>query len=878
MLYALFVFIASYSLLYFCGYAIKVFILNESLKKYDLYITPWIGLGVIVLSLTLLSHLGFSVSDCAFYVLLCVALINIGVIFWKKERIYCDKKEILLIFGVAFVMIGQFGFANAVNLYDSEFTNIYGNNDFASYLDIAKYFLTESICTPAQEGLSMQAHAIYSTTVQTRNGVFFIDFFAYLFHQELFRCVYLVTVFVSLMNTLTFRLFLGNKFRPVFLLLCLLSFNGLYLWLLENGFVGQMFSIGLTVIILFLCHHVSLVNRRELKISIFIGALLILQSYIYMESLPWSVFCVFFLGVWFVFDKQSNKKGIMINIAIITSIFCVFGFNNIISIFKVFFRLNAAQPGWNMPLGSLFDVVGFLKFREFAFPTLSVGVAAVNVFVIALLVVRVKQEKYNSYLPVVLYGNAVLYILFYLLYQDQYIGSYKIFKALVSLSPIVLILCMRFFDECFGKKTTNELSAQLKKTGLRIVCVCALLGLIGIEFGYMLAKPFSGVMDEGHLELNGFAETESAETDYFIDLNEIWDCLYAPVLLPIRKTHVMVKSTYGLIADASTHHKEGDIFIADSVRPSIYMPGGETVLRNRRFTLIRLDDTSILPNGFSGLAEAVSKFGSGASAYTAKAVIDDTVTFKFLSNAATKTDFFFTPENPNGITVPIRIDVFVNGKKADDYIIYDPVREIEVKNISITSGENEIAIVFAEGTPNDLYMRNLYFNVPPYFITSESYFIQNPKRIHISDLRNRLYSWVDLFLDQTIEILPSSPNSAVFLSDGWHGQEVEFRWTDQKAGIVFYADDRYPVALTLEAGTYGHSGDTRILVNGELVDVVRPNGVCEVIIPKEVLSADDRQELVFENTAPVSPLAMGESQDSRILGISVNRIELRVAK
>jgi hypothetical protein len=848
------------------------------LKKYDLYITPWIGLGVIVLSLTLLSHLGFSVNDCAFIVLLCVALINIGVIFWKKERIYCDKKEILLIFGVAFVMIVQFGFANAVNVYESEFTNIYWNLDFASYLDMAKYFLTESIRTPAQEGLSMQAQAIVSTTLQTRNEVFFIDFFAYLFHQELFRCAYLVTAFVSLMNTLTFRLFLGNKFRSAFLLLCLISFNGLYLWLLENGFVGQLFSMGLTVIILFLCHHVSLVNRRELRISILIGVLLVLQSYIYMESLPWSVFSVFFLGVWFVFNKQSNKKGTMLNIAAITSIFCVFGFNNIVSIFNLFFFLNGIQAGWNMPVGSLFDVIGFLKFRELVFPILPVVVAAVNVFVIALLAVRVKQEKYNSYLSIVLFGNTVLYILFYFLYHNQDIGSYKIFKVLVALSPIVLILCMRFFDECFCEKTTNELPAKLKKTGLRVVCACVLLGLIGINFDYMRAKPFYGVTDESHWELKEFAEKENEETEYFIDLNGLWDYLYAPALLPIKRSHVLIRSTYGLIADASTYHKEGDVFVADSVNPSIYVPGGETVLQNRRFTLIRLDDTSILPNGFSGLAETVSKFGSDASAYTAKAVIDDTVTFKFLSNAATKTDFFFTIENPNKLMEPVKVGVSVNGKKAGDYIVYDPVREIAVKNISITSGKNEIAIVFAEGTPNGLYMRNLYFNVSPDFVTSESYYILNPKKIRISDLQNRLYSWMDLFSDQTMEILPHNPHSEMFLSDGWYWQEAGFRWTDQKAGIVFYTDDRYPIALTLEAGTYGHSGDTRILANGELVDVVRPNGVCEVIIPKELLNADGRQEIVFENTAPVSPLAMGESQDSRILGISVNRIELRVIK
>jgi hypothetical protein len=130
----------------------------------------------------------------------------------------------------------------------------------------------------------------------------------------------------------------------------------------------------------------------------------------------------------------------------------------------------------------------------------------------------------------------------------------------------------------------------------------------------------------------------------------------------------------------------------------------------------------------------------------------------------------------------------------------------------------------------------------------------------------------------SIPLTADNSSQELFLSAGWHGQEDGFRWADQRAEMIFYADDRYPVALTLEANTYEHSEDTRLLVNGELVDVVRPNGVCEVIIPKEVLNAEGRQEIVFENTAAVSPLAMGESQDLRVLGISVNRIGLRTVK
>jgi hypothetical protein len=54
-------FAAAYAVTYFFGYPLKVLLLKDEMKRYDLYITPWLGMGIMMIVLFPLSRLGFSV-------------------------------------------------------------------------------------------------------------------------------------------------------------------------------------------------------------------------------------------------------------------------------------------------------------------------------------------------------------------------------------------------------------------------------------------------------------------------------------------------------------------------------------------------------------------------------------------------------------------------------------------------------------------------------------------------------------------------------------------------------------------------------------------------------------------------------------------------
>jgi hypothetical protein len=434
-----------------------VFLLDKTIKKYDLYITPWLGLGVIVLALTLLSHLGFSVEDCAVFFLVSIAIINSVTIFWKRERIYTNKKDLLLFLVILSIYFFRHWIAGIMNLHDSYYINIYNNNDFMSYLNVAKYFLTETINTPIRDGLPMQGISIVSTTLQTRNEVFFFALFSYLFKQDLLYCVYPITLFISSLNTMMFRLFLGDKTKLVLPLLVILSFNPLYLWLLNNGFIGQIFSLGVSIVILFLCNSLSELDSFNLKSSVLIGVLLIVQSYIYMEGLPWSGAYVVFLGAQTLIKKGTNKTMLFLDIALIAGIFLIFNFNNFLIFIKVFLGLNNTSAGWEMPLGTLFEVFLDYRVREFIprkfFLVLSI---TANVLILGVFSRTIKKVGLNSYLSVALIGNLLLYILIFILYYDKPVGSYKIWKAFVSVSPIIVVFVLHFAREYLSSNISQE--------------------------------------------------------------------------------------------------------------------------------------------------------------------------------------------------------------------------------------------------------------------------------------------------------------------------------------------------------------------------------------------------------------------------------------
>lgn len=123
----------------------------------------------------------------------------------------------------------------------------------------------------------------------------------------------------------------------------------------------------------------------------------------------------------------------------------------------------------------------------------------------------------------------------------------------------------------------------------------------------------------------------------------------------------------------------------------------------------------------------------------------------------------------------------------------------------------------------------------------------------------------------------SDGNSEGCLGSGWWNQEETGRWTSENAYVTLHVADGQYDFLDLQFYSYPHSGDTRVLVNGQEVAVLENNPDPHTArIPLGGFLEEDIQEITFETPGATSPQAVGASTDDRALGIFVYSMQLGV--
>ena len=99
-----------YLIFYICGYPLKVFFLRDDLRKFDLYITPWFGIGLVICALYPLSWLGFSVQSVALYFFLAVLLACAASWLRYRERVHFTRNDVIFLVSLALIAGGVYGF------------------------------------------------------------------------------------------------------------------------------------------------------------------------------------------------------------------------------------------------------------------------------------------------------------------------------------------------------------------------------------------------------------------------------------------------------------------------------------------------------------------------------------------------------------------------------------------------------------------------------------------------------------------------------------------------------------------------------------------------------------------------------------------------
>lgn len=129
----------------------------------------------------------------------------------------------------------------------------------------------------------------------------------------------------------------------------------------------------------------------------------------------------------------------------------------------------------------------------------------------------------------------------------------------------------------------------------------------------------------------------------------------------------------------------------------------------------------------------------------------------------------------------------------------------------------------------------------------------------------------------------AQPMSERYLYYGWSGNENEFRWTDDdEAAIVFALNDITDADLQMKLSPFlvpGQVSEQRVIIslNGRKIETLalRETAAREysLALPQELLRR--KNILTFELPDAASPMSLGISNDSRLLGMAMYWLQIR---
>jgi len=209
-------FVIAYATCYFMGYSLKVLLLNDDMKKFDLYITPWLGMGLIICVLFPLSLLGYPVEAVARFFALAVLAVNIFMCKKSGKLVNFEKHEVIFL-SVTAIFIGVI-YGGVLMLRDFESYAVCTGFDFGGYLCIAKAILssnTKRIIADIPARVAYIGWVVRMMEGEFRGCVFVPAFFAALFDMDLARIMYPMSAFVMFLNIATLRVFFKTSAKPL---------------------------------------------------------------------------------------------------------------------------------------------------------------------------------------------------------------------------------------------------------------------------------------------------------------------------------------------------------------------------------------------------------------------------------------------------------------------------------------------------------------------------------------------------------------------------------------------------------------------------------------------------------------------------------------
>ncbi|MDR1965696.1 MAG: hypothetical protein LBQ36_03220 [Synergistaceae bacterium] len=726
-------FVVTYFTLYFFGYSLKVLLLNGDLKKYDLYITPWLGMGLIIMVLFPLSWLGHSVESAINYFAGSVFLLNLAIWLKFKEVPCFEKREVIFMAVIGFFVCTVYASPLAAADYDLYAVTLSG--DFASYLNAAKAALISSarVMHLMPVGIPHISIIDFSFSPDLRGCVFVQAAFSALYRINLIYVSYMLSAFVMFLNISAFRLFLkgAHNLAVTIPVVGILAFNVFYQEIVFSAFTGQLFSIGFVSLAFFIEFYLVERGKFDPRSCLLLVFLLTSNSLNYIEAMAYPLIPAVSLLIVLVINKGYRRKHCLQNMALAGGLFAVLNIIMIADFIKVFFLLEGQYPGFAIHMPTFMDVAGLHGATDSPDVFFSLLIASNVIF--ALVILRqLRREGLRSFLSVSFAIYFLLLLCFCLRYFD--LGeksSYNAYKSALSLSFIAVILMLRFLEDHLGRFISNlkELRANWASPrrlgdflpmgkGLIVAALFAAFFCLNVSSTWRDLNLFLGSKDNAITKdldiLTFYANSPHySGSDFIINFDLPLPQLSATYGAPFGRAYT---SDYGgILGDSRRQMKgsfaSGDIYIASTaLERSLATTDAAPIFQNDVYSIHRLAPESLILFDYKGLSHQPKKFlWSGGDGFL-RVVEENSVILEYMTMKERSADLSVTFYD-FGESGAQNASLYVMGQRVRDFSSNDSFIKVLLEGIELKPGINDITIEFG-GDVSGLALIDLKYEIP----------------------------------------------------------------------------------------------------------------------------------------------------------------------
>jgi hypothetical protein len=680
---------ALYILFLFCGYAPKVLLLDGGAKRHDVCVAPWLGFGLASVSLWIASNAGFSVHESAPYFMAAVTILNAAVFFRTREGICAERREFVpvmfaalcfaVLWGSVLAAAGE-GVLAAAFSWDLE---LYANAARSALVSSARSLLGELSDVPVVSGASL------ALNYQLRGCVYPAALFAAITGADVARSVYLFLVFGMFLVAVTFRIFLRGG-RPLFTAAAVsawMASNTFFQWAIYAVFMGQTYSIGYTLLAVYFGDRMSRRPRLDLRGCALMWALVTSCGVNYAEGMPYAVLPLMAYGAVAAVRRSAADVFYLKNMFITAGFYAATNFYVLWRLIQTLALITAQEPGWPMPLATLYDLSG-LYFSFGPAPARILLMITANVAMLEMIMRRAAAEGRKSFMTSCCVNCFLVYIFFCLwYYRPGELTSYNPYKAALSMSYIAVIMIIRFANA--------HARGALAKVAFAAVLA---LSLVGAYRGNSLIRdgaPYVKVT-RAHAEFGEKLNLGGYGAANFFVLNDAGGAgTFAPHYLPFGRSAVLGTSAPGAPAAVHRMFAPGDVLVSGAAMPEIYENTAEReIFANAAYRARELSPGSIVLYDMRGLGRCAFLAASPAGPVAAREITDNRAVILFASLRAVRADFSASLYIPGAERRGrLKAYLFVNGKRAGRFNAEGEFSPTVFRGVEIREGINEFEII-----------------------------------------------------------------------------------------------------------------------------------------------------------------------------------------